>query len=607
VATTEIVTESMTWDLSDLFAGIDDPAIETHLQAVEKRARRFEQSYRGRIESQALSAPDLRAAIAEFEAIAQGQAKPLSYSNLIFSADTSDPRHGAFIQRMRERGTEISLHVLFFELELNRADEAWIGQMLADPALAPYRHFIRTVRAFREHQLSEPEEKLLEEKANTGRRAFGRLFEEVTSNIPFRFTLDSRTETLTQSEVLNRLRDARREVRRAAAAALSEGLVDNARVLTYIFNVLLQDKNVEDRLRRYEYPEQSRHISNELERETVDLVMEVCVENYPLVARYYRLKREILGVGELTHYDRYAPLFDAAEEVAFSRARTMVLDAFGEFSPRIRAAADEFFERRWIDAEPRKGKKGGAFCSYVTPDLHPVVFLNYLDQMDNVMTLAHELGHGVHASLSRGQSYLNYHGTLPLAELSSTFAEMLVFERLQAQSTLRDRLALYADKIEGAFATIFRQAALYRFEQAIHQRRRASGELTAEAYGDLWQEQIQAMFGDSVTLGEEHRSWWMYISHFIGSPFYVYAYSFGELLVTALYRMYQAGEPNFTERYTALLEAGGSQSPQELMAAVGIDLNDPAFWRGGMEVLSGLIDQFEELWREYQSAPNEKG
>lgn len=602
MATTATATANMTWDLSDIFTGIDDPAIETHLQSVHERARRFEETYRGRVERQELTPADLRGAIAEYEAIAQGQAKPLSYSNLVFSADTSDPRHGAFIQRMRERGTAISLHVLFFELELNRAEEGWIRQALADPAIAPYGHFIRTVRAFREHQLSEPEEKLLEEKANTGRRAFGRLFEEITSNILFRFELDGRAETLTQSEVLNRLRDTRREVRRAAAASLSAGLVENARTLTYIFNVLLQDKNVEDRLRRYEYPEQSRHIGNELARETVDLVMQVCVENYPLVARYYRLKREILGEGELTHYDRYAPLFDAAEEVEFARARAMVLDAFGEFSPRIRDAADEFFTHSWIDAEPRKGKRGGAFCSYVTPDLHPVVFLNYLGQMDNVMTLAHELGHGVHASLSRRQSYLNYHGTLPLAELSSTFAEMLVFERLQAQSTLRDRLALYADKIEGAFATIFRQAALYRFEQAIHQQRRSSGELTAEQYGDLWQEHIQAMFGDSVTLGEEHRAWWMYISHFIGSPFYVYAYSFGELLVTALYHKYRSGEPNFAERYTALLEAGGSQSPQELMASVGIDLNDPAFWRGGMEVLGGLIDQFEALWREYQQS-----
>jgi len=596
----DVTTETMTWDLTALFAGIDDPAIEAHLEAVKERAQRFEQSCRGRVEKGELDAPGLRDALAEFEAISQEQAKPLSYAHLVFAADTSDPRHGAFMQRMRERGTEISLHLLFFELELNRAEEAWIGRMLDDPALAPYRHFVRTVRAFREHQLSEPEERLLEEKANTGKRAFSRLFEEVTANILFRFTLDGRTESLTQSEVLNRLRDARRDARRAAAAALSEGLAGNTRVLTFIFNVLLQEKNVEDRLRRYEYPEQARQISNELERETVDLVIRTCVEHYPLVARYYGLKREILGVDTLTHYDRYAPLFDTAEEVPFERARAMVLDAFGEFSARIRDAADEFFAQRWIDAEPRKGKRGGAFCSYVTPDLHPVVFLNYLNQMDNVMTLAHELGHGVHASLSRRQSYLNFHGTLPLAELASTFAEMLVFERLQEGASLRDRLALYADKIEGAFATIFRQAALYRFEQAIHQQRRTAGELTPEQYGDLWQAQIQAMFGDSVVLGDEHRAWWIYISHFIGSPFYVYAYSFGELLVMALYRMYQTTGAGFADRYIALLEAGGSKSPQELMAEVGIDLNDPAFWRGGMEVLGGLVARFEELWREYQ-------
>jgi oligoendopeptidase F len=590
--------------LSDLFSGIDDPRIEEALARQHERARRFEERYRGRIESADLTAATLRDAIAEFESITQEKAKPYSFASLLFSADTSDPARGAFLQRMRERSTEIAIHTLFFELELMRADEQVLRSLLDDPILAPYRHYIEVARSFRDHHLSEVEEKILEEKANTGPRAFRRLFEETLSNIVFRVERDGTVEHLTQPQVLALLRHADREVRRSASAALSRGLEENGRCLTFIFNVLIQDKNVEDRLRRYDYPEKSRHLSNELSRETVDLVCRTVVEHYSLVARYYHTKRKILGYDELMHYDRYAPLFDTEEEVSFERARSLVLNSFGAFSPTLEAAAAEFFERRWIDAEPRKGKRGGAFCSYVTPDLHPFVFMNYLKRMDDVMTLAHELGHGVHASLSRGQTYFSFHGTLPLAELASTFGEMLVFERLQAEADVKDRLALYADKIENTFATIFRQVALYRFEQALHARRREHGEVRTEEGGDLWQAELQSMFGDSVRLGDEHRNWWLYISHFITSPFYVYAYSFGELLVMALYRRYKEEGRRFEPCYLELLRAGGSMSPQALMARVGIDLNDPAFWRGGMHVLEGLIAEFESLYRSFsQSQP----
>jgi oligoendopeptidase F len=499
------------------------------------------------------------------------------------------------MQRMRERSTEIAVRLLFFELELLCADEARMHALLADPILAPYRHYIEAARAFREHRLSEAEEKVLEEKANTGPRAFRRLFEEVVSNIVFHVARDGVHERLTQSEVIARMRDPDREVRRAAAAALSTGLEENGRVLTFIFNVLIQDKSVDDRLRRYHFPEEARHLANELPRETVDLVVASVVRHYPLVARYYDTKRAIMGLNELTHYDRYAPLFATKEEVPFERGRALVLDAFRSFSPTLEGAAAEFFEKQWIDAEPRKGKRGGAFCSYVTPDLHPYIFANYLNRLDDVMTLAHELGHGVHASLSRGQSYLNFQGTLPLAELASTFGEMLVFEKLTQEASVEDRLALYADKIEGTIATVFRQAALYRFEQAIHARRREKGELETEEFSRIWQEKTQEMHGDSVRLGDEHRFWWLYISHFISSPFYVYAYAFGELLVMALYRRYkQEGKP-FVSRYLDLLEAGGSESPQSLMARVGIDLNDPDFWQGGLRVVEGMIAEFEAL------------
>jgi oligoendopeptidase F len=444
--------------------------------------------------------------------------------------------------------------------------------------------------------LSETEERLLEETANTGARAFGRLFSEITSNAVFRMG----DQELNQSEIIAKLSSSDREERRAAAAAFSEGIQGNLRTIVFLFNTLLQDKNVKDRLRRYGYPEQTRHMANELRQETVDLVVETVARNYPLVARYYHVKREILGLDSLTHYDRYAPLFEAEGVVTYPEARTIVLDAFGVFSPKMRDLAGEFFDKGWIDVPPAKGKQGGAYCQYVTPDLHPYVFMNFLGRMRDVMTLAHELGHGIHASLSRTQSLLNFQGTLPLAELASTFGEMLVFEKIQAKATLKDKLAMYAGKIDDSFATIPRQTALYRFEQAIHAHRRTQGELTPTDFGDYWQREIQAMFGDSVVLGDEHRDWWSYIGHFVGSPFYVYAYSFGELLALSLYRQAQTGGAAFADRYLDMLRVGGSHTPQELMARVGVDLDDPQFWQGGFDVLESLVARFEELWQEYK-------
>ena len=598
---TDIVSQSQVrWDLGDLFAGIDDPRIPATLEAVKQRAEQFQLDYKGTINSPDLSAGRLLAAIREYEAIELDGTKPIAYASLLYSTDTSDPSKGAFLQKMREQATALSMPTLFFTLELAAAPGDVLDQALQAAELAPYRHYVRNVRISSPHLLSEPEERIMEETANTGSRAWTRLFDETTSNAVFH--VDG--EELTQSQVLSRLYSPDREARRKAAAAFTDGLNAAGKQISFIFNTLLQDKNVRDRLRSYTYPEEWRHLSNELPKQTVDLVVDTVVQNYPLVARFYETKREILGLDELTHYDRYAPLFHSDETVEFDRAKDIVLAAFGEFSPTMRARASEFFERRWIDAAPVKGKQGGAYCSYVTPDLHPYVFMNYLGKMKDVMTLAHELGHGVHSSLSRGQSYFNFHGTLPLAELASTFGEMLVFERVIAEASLQDKLALYAEKIEGAFATIPRQTALYRFEQAIHRHRREKGELSVEDFGDYWQREGQAMFGSSVNLGDDHRMWWSYVRHFVRTPFYVYAYSFGELLALSLYRQSQREGQEFADRYLDMLRAGGSMSPQELVAMVGADLDDPKFWQGGFDVLEGLIARFEELWKEYATPRN---
>jgi oligoendopeptidase F len=591
------------WNLGDLYSGMDDKRIEAALAEQKTRAEAFAAKYRGKINAKDLSTQTLFSAIADYESIAQESGKPANFAGLLFATSSNDPKVGAFMQKMQEKGTELNVILMFFELELLAADEAIISRLLQDSKLAKYKHYITTARAFRDHQLSEAEEKIIEELANTGGRAFSRLFSEITSNAKFKVEkADGAIEELTQSEVLARAKDADRDVRRRAAEGFTKGLRENNRVLTFIFNTLLQNKATQDRLRKYKTPQQSRHLSNELDDQTVETVVDAVEKNAEMVARYYRIKREILGIPELMHYDRYAPLFKAEEKIGWDDARGIVLDAFGECSATLRERASEFFSGNWIDAEVRSGKRGGAFCSYITPDLHPYVMVNYLGKLDDVMTLAHELGHGVHASLSRGESYFNFHGTLPLAELASTFGEMLVFEKLQQRAVLKDRLALYADKIEGAFATIFRQAVMYRFEQDIHGHRRDKGELTPEQFGEYWQKRIQFMFGDSVTLGDDHKLFWSYIPHFIGSPFYVYAYSFGELLVMALFEQYKQKGAAFAGEYVSLLRKGGSQSPQELMHSVGIDIKDPTFWQGGLNVLGKMVGEFEKIYADFKKS-----
>ncbi|MCW5941474.1 MAG: M3 family oligoendopeptidase [Fimbriimonadaceae bacterium] len=586
------------WDLSALFSGMDDPKIEATWSDAKARAQAFAEQFRSRIAGGDLDPDTLFAAITEYEAILQESHKPAGYANLVFATDSDNPAVGAFLQKQMENGTELRVLLMFFELELQKTPATTIERCLADPRLAPYRHYVENVRVYTPYTLSEPEEVILEETSNTGRRAWVRLFEELTGNHVFRTRnpATGETENKTQQEVLSMLRDANRSVRQAAADALSEGLAELEKVIVFTYNTVLQDQSVGDRLRKHDYPEHSRHLANELDKATVDLVVSMCGANHDLVARYYRVKREILGLPELTHVDRYAPLFEAEGEIGFEAAREIVLQAFGEFSAELRARASDFFENNWIDAAPKTGKLGGAFCSYNTPDTHPVVFLTYLNKMQDVGTLAHELGHGVHGSLSRAQSLLNFHGSLPLAELASIFGEMLVFEKLVAQASAKDKLALYAEKIEGMFASVFRQASMFRFEQRCHEARRSEGELTAERFGAIWQEELQAMFGDSVTLGDQHRRWWSYVGHFFFAPFYVYAYAFGELLTLSLYQKAKAEGPAFEATYVELLRLGGSKTPKELMAGVGVDLASRDFWQGGFDAMERLIAEFEALW-----------
>ncbi len=599
---TQLEPPKVRWDLSTLFSGPDDPKITASWARLREQADAFAAKYRGQIDSTELTPSLLASALRDIESLSQELSKPLNFASLMFATDAADPKVGAFLQSQRERATELSVKLLFFELELQACPQDVIDRALADPSLSNYIHYVQTARLFSPFRLSEKEEVVLEEMANTGSRAWERFFDETTANHVYKLHLVGEDpKEVSQQEVLNLLRHPDRATRQSAADAFTAGLAEMNRFLVFNYNNLMQESAVEGRLRGLEYPEQSRHLSNELDKETVDLVVALCRQNYGLVERFYNVKREILGLTELTHIDRYAPLFEAEEEISFEDARAVILDAFGGFSTTLRDRAAEFFDKGWIDAEPRPGKQGGAFCSYVTPDTHPYVFMSYLNKMDGVMTLAHELGHGVHASLSRKQTYFNFHGTLPLAELASTFGEMLTFEKLVEKADLKDQLALFADKIEGAFATIFRQAAMFRFEQRCHEARRTSGELSAEQFGDLWQEELQAMFGASVKLEDQHRQWWSYVSHFVSVPFYVYAYSFGELLVFSLYQMAKAEGPSFAGKYVALLELAGSLTPDQLMETVGVDLHSREFWLGGFRALEALVTEFEGLWKQFNA------
>jgi oligoendopeptidase F len=578
------------WDLSDLYGSLDDPALDADLARSLERARAFADEYRGRVA--ALDAAGLAAAVDALEALEEPLQRAASYAQLVFAADTANARHGALLQKVQERASEIRNTLVFFELEWVALDEARAATLLADPALARRRHVLGLMRRYRPHLLSEPEERLLEETANTGPRAFMRLFDETLGAM--RFPLDGRD--LSEEEVLSRLYEPDRALRRRAADALTAGLREHARPLAFVFNTLVQDKAMRDRFRRYGDPMDERNLGNEIEGKTVEALMQACEAHVGLVARYYRLKARLLGLEQLFEYDRYAPVAAAEGERSFADARRTVLDAYRDFAAPMAEIAGTFFERRWIDAELRPGKRGGAFSASTVPGVHPYVLLNYTGKLRDVMTLAHELGHGVHQYLARGRGLFEQDAPLTTAETASVFGEMLVFRRLLAEE--RDpavRLGLLCGKLEDAFATVFRQVVMTRFEQKLHAARRVEGELPVERVNALWLEVNRPMFGDAVHLRDEYAWWWLYIPHFVHSPFYCYAYAFGELLVLALVQRYDEEGAAFAPRYLELLSAGGSEPPRDVVARAGLDIGDPGFWERGLVLLAGLLEQAEAL------------
>jgi len=587
-------SDGIRWDLSDLYAGPDDERIDADLDRAFAQAKDFEGGFRGRIA--ALDAVELSEAVDTLERLNESVARAGVYAGLLFAADTATARHGALMQHVQERSSEIRNALIFFELEWVALDSEAADALLADPALAKRRHLLESMRRYREHVLSEPEERILEATANTGSRAFSRLFDELLADMRFTLERDGEALDLGEEEVLSLLYDPDRDTRRAAAASLTAGLKSNSRPLAFIFNTLVQDKAVEDELRRYPRPIDSRNLANEIDDASVDSLLSACVARYPLVARYYRLKAKILGLDQLEDFDRYAPIAAESGGRSFAEARQIVLEAYGDFSPEMAEIAGRFFDRNWIDAELRPGKRGGAFCASTLPSLHPFVLLNYTDNLRDVMTVAHELGHGVHQSLAAEQGLFEQDTPLTTAETASVFGEMLVFRRLMKQeSDPKVRLALLCGKLEDAFATVFRQVAMTRFEQSLHAARRSEGELPIERVNSLWMEANEPMFGDSVKLSEDYGWWWLYIPHFVHSPFYCYAYAYGELLVLALLRRYDEEGAAFVPRYLDLLRAGGSDTPLVLLGRMGIDVGDPDFWDGGLALLEEMVAEAEAL------------
>ena len=578
-----------TWDLSDLFPTSNGPEIKAELTAADAAARAFAASVAGTL---ATATPQAMAeALSEYERIEERLGRIVSYGQLRFSADSSDPGTGKLYQTLNERVTAISSHLIFFTLELNRIDDATLDAKLADPAMAHWRPFMRDLLVFRPHQLGDDLERLLHEKDVSGAAAWSRLFDETVAGM----TVPVRGEALTVSAALNKLSDADRDVREAAGHAIGEVFANNIKLFSLITNTLAKDKETIDTWRHFPRPESSRNRGNMVEDEVVDALVSAVTSDYGRLShRYYLLKAKWLGLETLRHWDRNAPLpGDDDRKIGWEEARDTVLGAYGAFSPDLAQVARPFFDHAWIDAPPRVGKSGGAFAHPTVPSAHPYLLLNYHGRTRDVMTLAHELGHGVHQRLAAGQGYLQSGTPLTLAETASVFGEMLTFRALlDAESDPARRRIMLAGKVEDMLNTVVRQIAFYQFEQRVHAERR-SGELVPERINQIWLEVQTASLGPAFTFDDEYKVFWSYVPHFIHSPFYVYAYAFGDCLVNALYGVFQSGHPGFQAKYLDLLRAGGTMRHKELLAPFGLDAGDPAFWRKGLDVISGFIDELE--------------
>jgi oligoendopeptidase F len=588
--TTETGAEEIHWDLSHIYQGDARRGIDTDLSRAQDLTRDFEARYRGAVAG--LDAGAMAVALRQLEEIHEVLGGAAAYAFLDFSVDVADPARGALLQKVQESYTQTGARLLFFSLEWLALPDDVAATLAASPELDNYRHYLEAARRYRAYILSEGEERVLAEKSVTARSSWDRLFEEVTTAV--RVRIGDREATL--DEALSKLHDGEPEQRRSAAQAVTDALRGGLPVRKFVLNTILADKSIDDRLRSYPSWIADRNLANEASDESVQALIEAVTSRYDIPHRYFALKKKLLRLDTLYDWDRYAPLDSAEPQVSWDEARQIVLDAYGSFSPRMRELGTEFFDKNWVDAALGPNKRGGAYAHPAIPSLHPYVFINYTGKRRDVLVLAHELGHGVHMSLSRAQSYLNFETPLTTAETASIFGETVTFSRLlAAESDPERRLGLMVGRIDDATASIFRQVAMNRFEDTIHNQRRASGELSEEDFNTAWLRTQRDMLGPAVEVSENYGIWWSYIPHFIGAPGYVYAYAFGNLLALAIYQRAKEEGPGFAPKYFDLLSAGGSDSPEALTAKLGVDLSDPTFWQGGLNQISTLVDEAETL------------
>jgi oligoendopeptidase F len=594
-ATADPALESAAWDLEPLVESRGPEGVEQLLEEARERAAAFAGNHRGRVAE--LGSEGLADAMNELAAIQDLTGRAGSYAMLSFTLDTTDPARGALIQRARELGAAIETQLLFFELEWNQLPDEQAERLLADDRLGFCRHYLRNLRRYRPHQLTEPEERVVTELDVTGSSAFRRLFTEQVSAIEV--ALPDLEAPAPLELALSRLQDPDRELREQAARATTEALRPGLRSRAYVFNTLLADKSTKDRMRDYPSWIASRNLANEASDESVEALIEAVVGRYELARRWYRLKAGLLGLERLAYWDRMAPLAETEEQVPYAEAREIVLDCYSTFAPELGQVAGGFFEDGYIDAPTRPGKRGGAFCSYTVPSRHPYVLLNYTSRPYDVLVLAHELGHGVHAALARPQGIFQFTTPLTLAETASIFGETIVLERLLERAPDAEaRLSLLAGSLDGAVAAVFRQVAMNRFEDAVHTQRRERGELAPERFAEVWLATQADLLGDAVDLHDDYGIWWSYIPHFIETPGYVYAYAYGHLLALSVYRRYEEEGESFVPAYLELLKAGGSRPPEELGRIVGVDLSDPGFWSAGLDLIERQLEAAEAAARE---------
>lgn len=571
----------MKWDLSDLYQSITDPKIKKDKKLIENLANKFTKNFKNKLNSSQV----IEKAIKDYEYLLERSYWLGSYASFLHSLDTKSPEIGKFYQEINEFSTKIQAELVWFKLELAKSDIK----------AKNYEYFLKKLRAKKEFLLSEAEENILTKKSQTSTNAFHRFYDEKDSQLSFELKIGKKLKKLTGSQIIKIMsKDPSRALRQKAAMEISRVYSENSQFYTFILNTLLLDKKIEDEMRGYKYPAHSTFLSYDVDNYIVAAMVDVVSKNYSISEQFYESKSKLLNQ-KLFEWDRYSSVYDLAEKYSWVEAKDIILEAFSNFDKEFGQIAELFFDKNWIDAKITKNRQSGAYCSYLTPSKHPYVFMNFSGTMNDISTLAHELGHAIHAYLSRGQSMMNFFPSTATAEIASVFAESIVFDYLYNRlNDKKQKINLLSEKIQGSFATVFRQTAFHLFEEDIHARRRSSGELTSDEFGEYYQKRLQPMFGKGLTLTDNHKSFWMPILHFYHYNFYVFTYAFGELLTLSLYNLAKT-DSNFVSKYKELLRQGGSKSPKDLLLSIGQDISDKNFWQKGLNLLQNYVIDFEEM------------